>query len=127
MSNNPQGFEVLVVGAGPGGMAAAATASECGASVALVDDNAAAGGQIWRGHSDHPEAGRWSERLRTSRVVTLFGTRVFDQPTPGCLLAETGKEVSELCYDKLILATGARERFLPFPGWTLPNVMGAGG
>ncbi len=33
----------------------------------------------------------------------------------------------ELSYEKLILATGARERFLPFPGWTLPNVMGAGG
>ena len=43
------------------------------------------------------------------------------------LLAELGNEACELQYEKLILATGARERFLPFPGWTLPNVMGAGG
>jgi NADPH-dependent 2,4-dienoyl-CoA reductase/sulfur reductase-like enzyme len=43
------------------------------------------------------------------------------------LLAECESDVCELSYQKLILATGARERFLPFPGWTLPNVMGAGG
>jgi NADPH-dependent 2,4-dienoyl-CoA reductase/sulfur reductase-like enzyme len=42
-------------------------------------------------------------------------------------LAETLDGFSELTYTKLVLATGARERFLPFPGWTLPNVMGAGG
>jgi NADPH-dependent 2,4-dienoyl-CoA reductase/sulfur reductase-like enzyme len=43
------------------------------------------------------------------------------------LLAETHDELLELEYCKLVIATGARERFLPFPGWTLPNVMGAGG
>jgi NADPH-dependent 2,4-dienoyl-CoA reductase/sulfur reductase-like enzyme len=43
------------------------------------------------------------------------------------VLAETAQDVVELNYTNLILATGARERFLPFPGWTLPNVMGAGG
>ena len=44
-----------------------------------------------------------------------------------CLLAEDSTVFCELRYEKLVLATGARERFLPFPGWTLPNVMGAGG
>lgn len=43
------------------------------------------------------------------------------------LYAERQEAPLELHYGKLILATGARERFLPFPGWTLPNVMGAGG
>ena len=43
------------------------------------------------------------------------------------LLAETSNGVVELAFENLVLATGARERFLPFPGWTLPNVMGAGG
>jgi NADPH-dependent 2,4-dienoyl-CoA reductase/sulfur reductase-like enzyme len=60
-------------------------------------------------------------------VTTLFGKRVFHQPEAGVLLAEGSDEVFELSYRNLILATGARERFLPFPGWTLPNVMGAGG
>ena len=51
----------------------------------------------------------------------------FNSSAPGTLLAETRRGVCELSYANLILATGARERFLPFPGWTLPNVMGAGG
>jgi NADPH-dependent 2,4-dienoyl-CoA reductase/sulfur reductase-like enzyme len=52
---------------------------------------------------------------------------VFHQPEAGVLLAEGSTGVRELRYQNLVLATGARERFLPFPGWTLPNVMGAGG
>jgi NADPH-dependent 2,4-dienoyl-CoA reductase/sulfur reductase-like enzyme len=43
------------------------------------------------------------------------------------LLLEDAGKAFELGFDKLILATGARELFLPFPGWTLPGVMGAGG
>ncbi len=65
---------------------------------------------------------------RNPRVSPFFaGWRVFDQPEAGVLLAEGIDDIHELHYDKLIVATGARERFLPFPGWTLPNVMGAGG
>ena len=57
----------------------------------------------------------------------LCGLKVFHQPEPGVLLAEADHDLFEMRYRNLILATGARERFLPFPGWTLPNVMGAGG
>jgi NADPH-dependent 2,4-dienoyl-CoA reductase/sulfur reductase-like enzyme len=91
--------------------------------VCVVDDNPAAGGQIWRGGP--PEAQVWFERIRGIEVIS--GARVFQQPKPGTLLAETTEGVCELSYRSLVLATGARERFLPFPGWTLPNVMGAGG
>ena len=45
----------------------------------------------------------------------------------GCCWRKRLTGVCELSYTSLVLATGARERFLPFPGWTLPNVMGAGG
>ena len=51
----------------------------------------------------------------------------FSNVRPGTLLAETNSGTCELNYTSVVLATGARERFLPFPGWTLPNVMGAGG
>src|SRR5580658_11047902 len=122
-----QRFEVLVVGGGPAGMAAAVRAAESGQRVGIIDDNAALGGHIWRGESEAgSEASKWSERLRFSGASVLRG-RVFHQPEPYVLLAETDDLVQELSYEKLILATGARERFLPFPGWTLPNVMGAGG
>ena len=111
-------------------MAAAVRAAECGVEVGIVDDNATLGGQIWRGESDDGEnqdAIRWSEMLRTAGVTKLCGKRVFDQPEARVLFAEGDDDLCELRYRNLILATGARERFLPFPGWTLPNVMGAGG
>ena len=125
-----QRFDVLVIGGGPAGMAAAVRAAECGVRVGIVDDNVTLGGQIWRGESeDGPmkDAAKWNRQLRTADVTTLCGMRVFHQPEPGILLAEGADNLMELSYRNLVLATGARERFLPFPGWTLPNVMGAGG
>jgi len=114
-------YEVVVVGAGPAGLAAACRAAECGRRVAMVDDNPHAGGQIWRGEAK--EAAPW---LRAG-VEFLAGARVFDAPEPQRLALETSDGDFRVAYGSLILATGARERFLPFPGWTLPNVMGAGG
>ena len=129
MSNTLQ-FEVLVVGAGPAGIAAAVSAAAHTNSVAIVDDNPAIGGQIWRAALEKTNDGlseKWRGSLGTAGITKLCGTRVFHQPVPGILLAESGADICELRYQNLILATGARERFLPFPGWTLPNVMGAGG
>ena len=117
--------DLLVVGAGPAGLAAAWRGAQSGMRVTVVDDNAGAGGQIWRGGP--PEAQVWLERIRSVAVDVITGARVFQQSGPGMLLAETSNNVCDLSYQSLVLATGARERFLPFPGWTLPNVMGAGG
>jgi NADPH-dependent 2,4-dienoyl-CoA reductase/sulfur reductase-like enzyme len=120
----------LIAGAGPAGLAAAFRASQAGRRVTVVDDNPDAGGQIWRGEKREPrsaEAQVWFERIRSVAIDFIAGARVFQQIGPGALLAETSGGVLELAYRNLVLATGARERFLPFPGWTLPNVMGAGG
>lgn len=131
MNSPVHNFDVLVVGGGPAGIAAAARAAECGVRVGLVDDNPRMGGQIWRSgiHRKADTMARdWLTRLERSSATIVGGARVFAQPKPGVLLAEgSDSALVELRYKKLVLAAGARERFLPFPGWTLLNVFGAGG
>jgi len=128
-SHGRSNFDVLVVGAGPAGMAAAARAAESGARTGLVDENFRPGGQIWRSPcEDAPtDARHWIQRCTSAGVTFLCGMRVVDQLKPGVLTAESMDRTHEIGYQQLVVATGARERFLPFSGWTLPNVMGAGG
>lgn len=122
-----ESFDILIVGAGPAGIAAACAASQGGEmsmkqSIAVVDDNPTAGGQIWRNQTN-----RWIDRFQWTRCRTLNATTIFAAPQPGTLMAEDARGPLELRYERLILATGGRERFLPFPGWTSPRVFGAGG
>lgn len=122
-------FDILVVGAGPAGLAAALAASESGAKAGLVDENLLPGGQIYRASGGKLNAAvvPQVDTLTARGVQVLSGLSVFDAPEPGSLRALGKNGVVRLEYQKLILAVGARELFLPFPGWTLPNVMGVGG
>ena len=125
-----QAYDVLIIGAGPAGLAAACRAAEAGAKVAVVDDNPRPGGQIWRAAQGRfaPGAVAWLATAERQKVGFIGGARVFAAPEPGRLALESFSQGEfEAAYRKLVLATGARERFIPFPGWTLPNVMGAGG
>src|SRR6201989_1622662 len=93
-------FDVLIIGGGPAGIAAAVRAAETGARIGIVDENPSPGGQIWRGdpsggkHS--PDASRWLERLKAAGVTLLWGKRVFHQPETGVLMAEGFDDVCEL-------------------------------
>lgn len=128
-------FDVVVAGAGPGGIAAAAVAAEAGKRVCVLDANPSPGGQIWRGlraetaqHSPHGSAfTSWTARLTKSGCTVWTGWQAVDLAAPGRLRVESESESRDVEFGRLILATGARERFLPFPGWTLPGVMGVGG
>jgi NADPH-dependent 2,4-dienoyl-CoA reductase/sulfur reductase-like enzyme len=128
-------FDVVVVGAGPGGIAAATVAAEAGKRVCLLDGDASPGGQIWRGiraetarKSPHgSEFLHWMGRLQRTECAVWQGWQAIDRPAAGLLRVERNGEGRDLEFGRLIVATGARERFLPFPGWTLPGVMGAGG
>jgi NADPH-dependent 2,4-dienoyl-CoA reductase/sulfur reductase-like enzyme len=132
--------EVLVIGAGPAGIAAATVAAENGRKVLVLDNNLAAGGQIWRRatvegnkspHRENVPRLRAFERLKRSGAQVLTARSVFNAEASGTVhtVQETGSAMQseQFHFEQLILATGARERFLPFPGWTLPGVFGAGG
>jgi NADPH-dependent 2,4-dienoyl-CoA reductase/sulfur reductase-like enzyme len=123
-------FEVAVVGGGPAGLAAACAAAESGRRTALLDDTPWLGGQIWRGQQAHPvipQATFWIEKFRRSKAVLLDQCAVLGPISPRTLLTEHPRGPRQIEWEKLILATGARELFLPFPGWTLPGNFGPGG
>ena len=125
--------DVAVIGAGPAGVAAACRAAESGAGTLLLDDAAAPGGQIHRRlpGKPPPEAARaWLERLERSGARRLAGATVAEARSSGdgfALLGDLGGGPLRVAAQRVVLATGARELFLPFPGWTLPGVLGAGG
>ncbi|MBV9733790.1 MAG: FAD-dependent oxidoreductase [Verrucomicrobia bacterium] len=109
--------EIAIIGAGPAGIFAARSAASK-AQVLVLDDNVRPGGQIWRRNP-----------LLTAlpgNVTLKTGVRVLGPWQEHSLLLETSDGPTVLEYERLILATGARELFLPFKGWTLPNVIGAG-
>ncbi|WP_084571134.1 FAD-dependent oxidoreductase [Deinococcus misasensis] len=109
----PSTNSLLIIGAGPAGIAAARAASRA-CQVTLLDDNPRIGGQIWR----EKEGLKLPENVQVLSGAPITG--VLDDKT----LLVAGQK---LHFERLILATGARELLLPFPGWTLPGVVGAGG
>ncbi len=121
--------DVAVVGAGPAGLAAAACAAESGARVVVVDQSAHLGGQIWRHRTRSElsaEARRWLDRFDASNAEYI-GRATVAEAVAGRVTVATETGALAIHAPAIVLATGARELFLPFPGWTLPNVFGVGG
>ncbi|AVR95648.1 FAD/NAD(P)-dependent oxidoreductase [Pseudoduganella armeniaca] len=120
-----------IVGSGPAGLAAAHAAVMAGAQVCLIDDNRAAGGQVWRGGPgawNAPAADALWAALREHPGFThVRDTRVVGAVDARTLLLEGDTGGACMPFERLLLCTGAREFLVPFPGWTLPGVTGAGG
>ncbi|KRE24606.1 FAD/NAD(P)-binding oxidoreductase [Bosea sp. Root483D1] len=131
--------DLLIVGAGPAGMAAAITARRHGLSVRVVDDQPAPGGQIWRGIETvaaTPRAKRLGESYLSGieRAAPFRACGATYEPAsqlwqiePGFRAFFTrGGKARSVTAEAIILATGAQERPVPFPGWTLPGVLTVG-
>lgn len=124
-------YDIIIVGAGPAGLAAAIAAAESGKHIALLDDNPIAGGQIWRAgpHIKLPKLAlqKRQQIAELTNVTLINGAKIVAVPYDGRLLVELAEQSYNFHYHQLIICTGARELFLPFPGWTLPGVTGVGG
>jgi NADPH-dependent 2,4-dienoyl-CoA reductase/sulfur reductase-like enzyme len=123
--------DILIIGGGAAGMSAAvAAAGNDSLTVTIVDDNPFLGGQIWRpelGKASSPDARKLINAIGLGAIKVIQNTQVFAGVDNLSLAAESPSGRIDLAYKKLVIATGARERFVPFPGWTLPGVFGAGG
>jgi len=135
-------FPLVVIGSGPAGLSAAIAAARVGAHVLVIDENIQAGGQIYRQlpenfHAVNPSALgddytdgqmllRQAESL--SQHITIWNDAlvwsVFDFRQ---LAVARGNELILIDAKSIVVATGAYERPIPVPGWTLPGVMTAGG
>lgn len=122
--------DVVVVGGGPAGLAAASTAADAGKRVLLLDQGLRLGGQIWRHRAGEalPRVAR--EALTDAAapgISVAHRATVVDAISANELVVSFKGRLARVETDALVLATGAVERFLPFPGWTLPGVVGVGG
>jgi NADPH-dependent 2,4-dienoyl-CoA reductase/sulfur reductase-like enzyme len=132
-------YDLAIVGAGPAGMAAAIEAASLGLSITVLDEQPAPGGQVFRAveaaSGDPALAGEFLD-AGGALVEAFRGTRGIHyrprttlwhlDPDAGILSVTSAGATGENEAKRILLATGAQERPVPIPGWTLPGVMSAG-
>jgi NADPH-dependent 2,4-dienoyl-CoA reductase/sulfur reductase-like enzyme len=131
-------YDVVVIGAGPAGLAAAAMSAKAGLSTLLLDENAGPGGQVWRAIASTPVIERdclgadyWAggdlvEEMRASGAEIVQRATVWSLDRNLEIGVSVGGASAFIKARRVIVATGALERPFPIPGWTLPGVMTAG-
>ena len=130
--------DLVVIGAGPAGMAAAVLAAELGLDVTVLDEQMLPGGQIYRGvdrvsasrrkilGADYTDGARLTHNLRQSGIKHISGAVVWAIEEQFRISFTREGKAALIKADHILLATGALERPMPIPGWTLPGVMTAG-
>jgi NADPH-dependent 2,4-dienoyl-CoA reductase/sulfur reductase-like enzyme len=138
--------DIAVIGAGPAGMAAAEEASAHGLRIAVLDEQPEPGGQIYRNISTNAESGsrindilgpdyrkgaplarRFAMACEDGGIDYRSETTVWQIDSDLTVHLSQAGGADDLRAHHLIVATGAMERPVPIPGWTLPGVMSAGG
>lgn len=133
-----QNVDLVVIGAGPAGMAAATEAARAGLTVTLMDEAATPGGQIYRGIEtagsrrlqilgpDYAEGRSLADSFRASGANYLSGALVWNIGTDRVVDYSYQGASHQLRAGAIVAATGALERPMPVPGWTLPGVTTVG-
>ncbi len=131
-------YPLLVIGAGPAGMAAAQAAARHGVEVAVVDDQPHPGGQIYRNVDASPLDdigllgkdylyGREQVRaFRHDHIDYFANSAVWYLDATGEVGVVVDGVHHRMVAERIIIACGAQERAMPFPGWEKPGVMTAG-
>ncbi|TPI11596.1 FAD-binding protein [Mesorhizobium sp. B4-1-3] len=133
-------WDAIVIGAGPAGMSAAATLSEGGARTLVVDEQPLPGGQIYRAvernadnaslsavlGSDYAAGAALAARMRATAAELRFNTSAWRIDADGTVWTKAHDKIERQQARTLVIASGAMERPVPVPGWTLPGVMTVG-
>ncbi|WP_210395550.1 NAD(P)/FAD-dependent oxidoreductase [Motiliproteus sediminis] len=129
--------DLAIIGSGPAGMAAAIDAAELGLRVAVIDEQPLPGGQIYRQVSqpalqdrsvlgpDYYYGESLVKQFSTAAIERIGNASVWEASANHLCLTRDGRS-HQLHFKTLLLATGAQERPVPFPGWTTPGVMTCG-
>ncbi len=129
----------MIVGAGPAGLRAAEVLCGAGLRPVVIDENPRPGGQIYRrqpeGFTRPYEKLYGSEAPKARALHDLAGRLAIDHRPgtqvwnirPGVVFTESAGRFADLPFAQVILATGAMDRVIPLPGWTLPGVYSLGG
>lgn len=132
-------YEVIVIGAGPAGLSAAIEAASRGLEVAVFDENKRSGGQLFKqihkffGSKEHQARKRGfrigEDLLKEAQklgVKVILEAQVIGMFPNRQIAVMIDDAIEYFVGNTIILATGATENTLTFPGWTLPGVIGAG-
>lgn len=137
---NRRKYDVVIVGSGLSGIVAANKLADHNLNVLLLDENIHIGGQLLRKLPESLRTDidykpdklkrigfRFVNSIKYKKIRILNRTKVLAIfPERVLLIEEDGKRVSTIEADIVLFATGAREKFLPFNGWTLPGVISTG-
>ena len=130
--------DLLVIGAGPAGMSAAVIAAEAGLNVVIVDERKNLGGQYFKQPSSYfaidedrldkqfKSGRKLISRLTNSRVTILSGGTIWAATDTKNIFVASKEQRWEIESLNILIATGAFEKGVPIPGWTLPGVMTTG-
>ena len=131
-------FDVAIIGAGPAGMAATEQLTNAGLKICVLDEQPAAGGQIYRAigrngqtdksilGQDYYEGENLYHAFQSGEASHMAGAKVWEITRDGLISFSLDGQGRQIRAERVLLATGAQERPMPFPGWTLPGVMTCG-